>query len=115
MPRPNTLAHTTPAHQSGHKHHSSSSPHPDTRGWGQTATPGASLHTAKTGATKPTTVATLAFIPLPYTSPAGVLARQRSGSAQGLGGTPGVEKMGEPAAESLLPSAPDPLHRQVSL
>jgi hypothetical protein len=42
-------SHTIPAHHPGHKYHSTGSPHPDTRGWGQTATPGASLHTAKTG------------------------------------------------------------------
>jgi hypothetical protein len=35
-------------------------------------------------------VATLAFIPSAYTSPAGVLARQRPGRAQALSGTPGV-------------------------
>ncbi len=32
-------SHTIPAHHPGHYHHSSGSPHPDTRGWAQTATP----------------------------------------------------------------------------
>jgi len=115
MPRPNVLPHDprpslgtlTPQYRQPTPWHAWVGPN-------RHAT-GASLHTQRRRATKPTTVATLAFIPSPYTSPAGVLARQRSGSAQGLGGTPGVEKMGEPAAESLLPPAPDPLHRQVSL
>ena len=46
--------------------------------------------TQRRRATKPTAVATLAFIPSAYTSPAGVLARQRPGRAQALSGTPGV-------------------------
>ena len=83
-------SHTIPAHHPGHKHHSTGSPHPDTRGWGQTATPRAPASTQRRRATKPTAVATLAFIPSAYTSPAGVLARQRPGRAQTLSGTPGV-------------------------
>ena len=69
MPRPNTLAHTTPAHQSGHKHHSSSSPHPDTRGWGQTATRRMPASTQRRRATKPTTVGLWRVSPsyLPHT------------------------------------------------
>jgi hypothetical protein len=69
MPRPNTLAHTTPAHQSGHKHHSSSSPHPDTRGWGQTATRRMPASTQRRRATKPTTVGLWRLSPsyLPHT------------------------------------------------
>ena len=48
-----TSSHAIPAHQPGHKHHSSGSPHPDTRGWGQTATPGRQLPHSEDGQRSP--------------------------------------------------------------
>ena len=77
---------------------------------------GASLHTAKTGNEAhhcgDSRLRTFTIHLARRTCPGTAAIRKRP---RALGGTPGVEKMGEPAAESLLPPAPDPLHRQVSL
>ena len=52
-----TSSHTIPAHHPGHQHPTSGSPHPDTRGWGQTATPRPQPPHSQDTATMPTTVA----------------------------------------------------------
>ena len=81
-------SHTIPAHHPGHYHHSSGSPHPDTRGWAQTATPRPQPPHSEDGQRSPPLWSAPALSSSAHTLPAALLHAGGQGAPSTLGSTP---------------------------
>ena len=107
-----TSSHTIPAHQPGHRHHSSGSPHPDTLGWGQTATPRAPASTKPRHRRRPPMWSAPAFPSSAQSTQTHLSARRPArwrpagqGAPNTLGSTPGQVVEAAPLRWSLCRSS----------
>jgi hypothetical protein len=103
-----------PTRSPGHRHHSSGSPHPDTLGWGQTATPRAPASTQPRHRRRPPMWSAPAFPSSAYTFLPDILHGGGQGAPNTLGCTPGQVLEAAPLRSLCRSSARDPVGRSLT-